>query len=347
MKAVLILIIATVIAGGVAVGAPNYTAVILNPQGYFNSEAWGIANGQVVGAGNNRSHALVWDLATGGVVDLGSGIAYATNGAQQVGNTSDGASLWSGTAASRVSLEPGGAGSSYAFGIGPGQQVGMVGGDALHATLWTGSAASAVDLNPQGFIRSEAWATNGSVQVGIGTIRGENGGEFRRALKWSGSAQSAVDLTPAGYLGSIAYALSGSKVWGAITDSNARTRPVLWNGTADDYVDMTPTNLIGYAAFDVQGASSGFQVGGAGATGGDHALLWHGSADNVLDLHQFLPAGYFNSIAYGVDDRGNVVGEADGKAVVWLVPEPGGIAIVLGLFALSSRRSRVRTARLC
>ena len=65
-----------------------------------------------------------------------------------------------------------------------------------------------------------------------------------------------------------------------------------------------------------------------------HALLWTGTAASVIDLHSYLPAGYMNSYAYGIDSAGNIVGYAypggNMHAVMWtpVIPAPG--AIVLG-----------------
>lgn len=57
-----------------------------------------------------------------------------------------------------------------------------------------------------------------------------------------------------------------------------------------------------------------------------HALLWEGTAESVVDLHSFLPAGYVSSAAYDIDSAGNIVGYARtgtgaNHAVLW-VPEP-------------------------
>ena len=81
----------------------------------------------------------------------------ATDGVQQVGaawnGTSGGATLWSGTAASTVDLNPSqlGATGSIALGVKNGQQVGhsdITGNTNDIATVWNGSAASAVLLTP-------------------------------------------------------------------------------------------------------------------------------------------------------------------------------------------------------
>src|SRR5262249_51238248 len=108
----------------------------------------------------------------------------------------DWATLWLGSAASAVLLNPTGFSTSTALGIAGTQQVGWglnTTANADHALLWSGTASSAVDLNPtnlSGFTQSYANGTNGAQQVGqgIGT------GSTYRAMLWSGSASSAVNL---------------------------------------------------------------------------------------------------------------------------------------------------------
>mgnify|MGYP000883691114 CR=1 FL=1 len=41
-----------------------------------------------------------------------------------------------------------------------------------------------------------------------------------------------------------------------------------------------------------------------------HALVWNGTADSVVDLNVYLPAGYTHGVATGIDQDGNVVGYA-------------------------------------
>jgi hypothetical protein len=111
--------------------------------------------------------------------------------------------------------------------------------------------------------------------------------------------------------------------------------PALADYTA---VILNPSKFI-YS--DATGISGGQQVGfGASfvTTGGQgHALLWSGTAASYLDLHQYLPAGYISSQAFGIDGDGNIVGLAntineDAYAVLWrndpvAVPVPGALAL--------------------
>ncbi|MGA2582381.1 MAG: PEP-CTERM sorting domain-containing protein [Tepidisphaeraceae bacterium] len=174
-----------------------------------DSVAYGVSGGQQVGYGwggdgisQVANQALLWTGSAASAVDLGPGIAYGTDGTQQVGESANGATLWTDTAASVVSLNPTnpslGITGSVAYGVGGNQQVGYGfgsgTGNADHALLWTGTAASAVDLNPtsDGFADTFASDTNGSVQVGDGY--GSATGDQDNALAWTGSSDSFINL---------------------------------------------------------------------------------------------------------------------------------------------------------
>jgi hypothetical protein len=141
-------------------------------------------------------------------------VALGTSGTNQVGYVgvlSQGpfggldatASLWSGTAASWVSLHPAVATTSEARGVFGTQQVGAASiGGVNHASLWNGTAESWVDLNPVGATLSEAFAVFDGWQVGYAEIEG-----IRHASLWNGSAGSWLDLgafLPSGSSGSTA-----------------------------------------------------------------------------------------------------------------------------------------------
>lgn len=171
------------------------TLVDLNPAGASDSVALGVHGGQQVGAVG--SHAFLWNGSAASAVDLGPGVAFATDGVQQVGTASNiggsPACLWTGSAASKVILS----GDSVAYGVAHGEQVGAGPTVAAspHARLWHGTGESMVDLHPAqlGVVASEAWGTNGTTEVGWGDSR-LNGDFIRHALAWHGSAASAVDL---------------------------------------------------------------------------------------------------------------------------------------------------------
>jgi len=55
----------------------------------------------------------------------------------------------------------------------------------------------------------------------------------------------------------------------------------------------------------------------------EHALLWIGRSNRVIDLHDFLPPGYISSSASFVSDDGKIVGTArtiydESHSMVWV-----------------------------
>ncbi len=261
--------------------AVNYTVTILNPNvgGIILSRGYGIS-----------------DTTQVGYSGLGSGV--------------DGASLWSGTAASYVNLHPAGYSNSFANAVSGTSEVGdgQVGTYPItflpinHALLWHGTAASVVDLHPSGFDSSVALDVSGSSQVGFGDF-GFNPITLqysRHALLWNSTAASVVDLNPAGATTSDAEGISGStQVGSAVVPAGAHA--MLWHGTAASAVDLNPAGFISSIANDVSGA---IEVGsGTIGTNNFHALLWTGSAASVVDLHA---AGFAQSAANGVSAAGEV-----------------------------------------
>ena len=117
------------------------------------------------------------------------------------------------------------------------------------------------------------------------------------------------------------------------------------------FIDLAPGGFTSSQASGI----SGSQQAGYGVTNGlYHALLWSGTAASVVDLQSFLSTNYFDSVAYGIDANGNIVGSAynlstgQDDAILWVVvPEPSTFALAgLGAVALlGSRRLRRRTSR--
>ena len=279
----------------------------------------------------------------------GDSWAFGVSGGQQVGVVGAGgggrASLWSGTAASRVDLHPAGFVHSNANGVGGGQQVGSaVVNQHAHAALWGGTAASFVDLSPAGSPDSYAHGVSGGQQVGQAIVN-----DLQRVGMWSGTAASWVDLTPDGLFGGVAYRISGGQQVGYTWDGGDFFRASLWSGTAASWVNLTPA---GSPDAEARGVFGGQQVGYAQVGSVPHAGLWSGTAASWVDLHALLPPGFSESVAQSIwrDASFTYVagyGMNDGfqQALLWTqpVPEPGSattLAAAGGLFvAARCRRS--------
>ena len=233
------------------------SAVDLNPAGYANSYGLGIGGNQQVGYGTfltnvSNVHALLWTGTAASAVDLHPTLlggftissANATDGNTQVGyafgpSSPAHAILWKGTAASAVDLQPtiAGADASSANATFGGQQVGHYSSGVnnyQHAMLWSGTAASAIDLNPTllpGFTYSDAYATNGSQQIGFGN--GAGTGTYDHALLWSGTGASAIDLQallPSSFQSSRALAFDAAgDIFGLAVDTQGATHAVEWS----------------------------------------------------------------------------------------------------------------------
>lgn len=319
----------------------HYTMIDLTPAGSTTSSATAISGAQQVGTAGfpaavpgqpNVNHAVLWNGTASSMADLGVGTALAIRDGQQVGSANNHAALWTGTAESLVDLNPARWTQSIALGVKGGQQVGVAtrqvactgnkgrcggGGGTrteIHPFLWYGSAESAVDLTPLtlGFGAGQVFGTDGTQQVGFGyTIIGVNafGGPY--AVLWSGTAESAVNLNPPGSIASQANAVSGGQQVGY--DFYPR-HALLWRGSAESVVDLHPT--AGFTSSEAT-ATNGTQQAGYGYNGNDnsqgqrsHALVWSGTGASAIDLNQFMPLGFTDAAATGIDANGNVVGWA-------------------------------------
>lgn len=340
----------------------HYTMIDLTPTGATSATAVGISGAQQFGnvgfpspttPGTTENHVVLWSGSANNFTDLGVGNALAVGDGQQVGFNAFGqAALWSGTPDSYVGLNPVGWDTSAASGVGGGQQVGTANrqqpcglkkGGACGGTytvmqpfLWTGSAASAVNLTPfgLGFGAGQAFGTDGVQQVGIGRqVVGFGAFSQPFAVLWLGTADSAINLNPAGSTESAAYAVVGGQQVGYIYSFH---HAALWRGTAASAVDLHPsgyTSTEARATNGVQQAGSGFVSTGTNLPAFSHALVWSGSAASVVDLNQFMPPGFIQSAATGIDAAGNIVGWASTgprgqapnlHAVMWVPSSPAG-----------------------
>ena len=315
----------------------SYVLIDLSPAGSVGSSAAGASGSQQVGSAGFVSaagqtavnHAMLWGGSGAGVIDLGVGTALAVGDGQQVGSANNHAALWLGSAGSVVDLNPAQWTQSAAAGVGVGKQVGSATRSVvcttkkgqcpngvrteIHPFMWSGSAASAVDLTPLGlgFGAGRSLATDGVQQAGIGyQVIGVNAFAGPFAVVWSGTTDSAVNLNPPDSSTSQANGVSGGQQVGY---GYVPSRALLWTGSAESKVELHPE---GYES-SVANATNGVQQAGSGFIGDvstgavhSHALVWSGSAASAVDLNQFLPPGYTDAAATGIDAAGNVVGWA-------------------------------------
>ncbi|HZN64264.1 MAG TPA: PEP-CTERM sorting domain-containing protein [Tepidisphaeraceae bacterium] len=237
-----------------------------------------------------------------------------------------------------LNLHPAAASVSSAFGTDGVNQVGGAWfGNDSHAVMWRGTAASYVDLTPThlGFTDARAHGIHGGRQVGEASRNSEP--NRSHAVLWSGTADSAVVLLPPeGFTSATAHAIHGGEQVGQAFNAGQRGRhAVVWHDDPDSAVDLHPAGFDESDALDTNGSQ---QVGVAyhitGFPDTRRAAVWSGSAGTFVNLHDFLPAGYRQSAAAGIDGEGNVYGIAittEGVAhqIVWRpVPEPSGVFIM-------------------
>jgi len=333
----------------------HYTMIDLTPAGSTTASVAGISGGQQVGSAGFSpapgqpldTHAMLWSGDAGSAIDLGVGTASAVSNGQQAGSANGHAALWNGTLESLIDLNPTFWTQSAATGIANGLQVGWASRQTLcgecgggrttiysqHPFLWSGSAASAIDLTPfnLGFGAGQALGTDGVQQVGYGQqVLGANAFSAPYAVLWTGTADSAINLNPVGSIESQAKAVFGGQQVGFGFARHA----LMWTGSAASFVDLHPA---GYSISEAN-ATNGVQQVGYGllgntstVSGNSHALVWSGSAASVIDLNQFMPLGFTDATATGIDAAGNIVGwastgsrgtPANIHAVIWVPSDP-------------------------
>lgn len=355
----ILLITMLVLVSAPARAEQAYRATILSPNGVSVFQPWGISGTQVVGQAffDHYGHAYLYNSDSSNYTNLQPGNLSYSNvsgicGSQVVGYggkdpSYDHALLWDGSGGC-IDLNPIDVPRSYAVGTDGIHQVGDAcydDGSGTHALLWSGSASSYVDLNPGYGWQSGANGVWGSQQVGSiyhPTFT------YEHAALWNGSADSCVDLNPSGFFESRANSIRGTQQvgYGRFDPNTFNDHALLWYGTAESCVDLNPSAFVFSQAFGTNGAQ---QVGFGLVTvdGPSHALVWNSSADDYVDLTQFLPSKFTYAEATAIDANGNIVGYTYGPngtvlGVLWEpVPEPATMSL-LGLGLLMLRRHKRR-----
>src|SRR5512146_126941 len=216
---------------------------------------------------------------------------------------------------SGVELHPEGWQKSSAAACGDGQQVGhgylKFAKDPCKGLLWSGSRESMIALTgPDPTIDAYAIGVAQGIQVGrIGSSLRQ------RACLWHGSSDSYVDMHPeaSGLIGSDMMGIGDGQQVGHVWGEDSRQRASLWSGSPGSYVDLAPKDFARSTAWR---CARGLQVGWASERDmgmNEHAILWGGSAEDFIDLQQFLPEPWNVSQALGIDvdgDRLRIIGTA-------------------------------------
>jgi hypothetical protein len=183
--------------------APQWSAVDLHPGGLVqSSQAIGVSGKDQVGnmlGSYGAFHAVLWNGSAGSMIDLGYGMAMATNANEQVGVSfhSSGrflATRWTGKNASFLKI-PSGVTESMAYSLSRQTYGGYImDGSGYQRAIYWSSYSSYKVVHPTGFLSSVITAVSNGVQTGF--VRDYSYNSY--AAKWTGSGSSFVNLHPSG-----------------------------------------------------------------------------------------------------------------------------------------------------
>ena len=312
----------------------QYHSNDITPPAATAAKLLGSSKGKQVGGGSNN-HAYLFSGNALTAVDLHPSVGYSVSVATSTDDTDQcgyaysnlggiHAVKWSGSSNTMVDLQPSGYNFSYCTGEDNGEQGGFAEQQsyavtASHAMLWHGTSTP-VDMHPAfSFLTSRIRGVKSGEQVGYVSNLAYPFGDYSgyhtssQAVVWHETAASAVSLHPLGWDASEALATNGTQQGGWAYSLANGEHAVIWNGTPESVVDLHPA---GYTASRITGIFGTTQVGegwvGVPFAIGSvrHALAWTGTPESIVDLNQFLPIGYANGVATGLDADGNVVGFA-------------------------------------
>ena len=244
--------------------------------------------------------AVIWQSIPGTQLTLADGAkAHAVYKDQQVGVVPGyrfippTARLWVGSSTT-VDLHPPGAGSSEAYGVHDGRQVGGV---DRRAGFWLGTAESWTELHPVGAVRSTARSVHSGQEVGFADFGGAS-----HAGLWRGTPDSWVDLHPAGAASSVANdVFDGFQV--GVANVAGADHASLWQSDAKTWEDLHAELSPGFTWSQAHGVwhdGTTLHIVGHGLnsqTGRTEALMWSRPLDTcyadcdgsgALDFFDFL-----------------------------------------------------------
>ncbi len=227
--------------------------------------------GQYVPVGQSNGRACWWSGTSGSFVDLHpttggflrSGVLGITQG-QQWGWVQDAsflshATVWSGTAASRIDFSPPGTRSSGINASDGARQVGYFTltstGGLSQACVWYNSPTNAFNFHPGGVYSSTINALHQGQLVGSFTV-GPNINDGR-ACMWTISPEGNVSIQSLHTEGinaqsSVAYGVHGGVQVGNVTINNL-TRASVWFGNANTREDPLPILPVGTTQTEARG----------------------------------------------------------------------------------------------
>ena len=336
--------------------AQTYQATVISPASASESFIFGAGGAQAVGTSRgpfslDNTHAFLWPSVGGTPISLNpigtfsvptnaepvpasGSFAYGAGGGQQVGQTilglTDAATLWSGSAASAVFLNPPGVDRAIALATDGARQVGScrVPPDT-RAYAWAGSAESAVSLHPSSPSLTYTSSIANSISNGraAGLAYDDNDVGFYNAVLWTAlDDASVVVLHDASLLESRANAVvapagaNGTvQIFGESYPDGLPWQATKWEYTPGSAVSRVSLHPSGYFSSFIRAANATRQVGiatlppNSDGVAFEHAFTWASSAASGVDLHAALlqvAPGYENSVATGIDSAGNIYGYA-------------------------------------
>ena len=175
--------------------------------------------------------------------------------------------------------------------------------DPCRALLWEGSRESLVVLTgPDPAVETYGKGVADGIQVGY-----VGGARQRHGCLWRGTTESHIDLHPPSdrLVGSDILGAGDGQQVGHVWDEEMANGAALWDGSPESFVSLAPAGFVRSTAW---ACARGFQVGWAGKDDRGmqvRAILWSGSADDFLDLQEFLPAPWNVSQALALLVDGN------------------------------------------